>query len=192
MLVVFIGPPGSGKGTQAERLAAKLQLPHLSTGAMLREAADAGSEPGRRAMQFMEHGHLAPDELVIAVIGERIAQPDCARGCLFDGFPRTIEQARALDQLLLEGGRTLDHVLELDVAEAELVQRLLRRAKTSDPPRTDDTPEVIPERIEVYRRQTTPVLEYYRERGLLRTVDGQGAPEEVFVRVCDTVGYRGT
>ncbi len=183
MLVVFIGAPGSGKGTQAERLAAETQLPHLSTGEILREAAETGADLGRRAMEYINHGRLAPDDLVISIIAHRIRQPDCARGCILDGFPRTIEQARSLDQCLAQEGRSLQAVLELQVAEDEIVRRLLRRAQISEKPRSDDTPEVIPQRIAIYRQQTMPVLEYYRERGLLCEIDGNGTPDEVYARV---------
>lgn len=183
MLIVFIGPPGAGKGTQAERLADHLGVPHLSTGEMLRDAAAAGTEHGREAAKYMERGQLAPDELVVQVICERVQQPDCARGCLFDGFPRTINQAQILDQHLEQDGRSLDVVLELKCDEEELIRRLLRRAKEAKKPRADDTPEAIPKRLEVYRVQTAPVLDYYRQRGLLCEIDGQGTPDRVFARI---------
>jgi adenylate kinase len=190
MLIVFIGPPGAGKGTQAQRLASHLNVPHLSTGEMLRDAEESGTELGRKAAAFMKNGQLAPDELVVKIIGQRIEQPDCARGCLFDGFPRTINQAEELDRQLSLDQRALDLVLELHVEEDELVRRLLRRAKHADKPRADDTPEAIPKRLEVYRSLTQPVLEYYRARGLLREINGQGTPEQVFARIRDAVETR--
>lgn len=187
MLVVFIGPPGAGKGTQAKHLAEHLQVPHLSTGEMLREAAEAGTDLGLQAASYMERGQLAPDELVVEIIGQRLRQPDCARGCLFDGFPRTIRQAQILDDRLQEDGRALDLVLELKVDEEELVRRLLRRAAESAKPRADDTLDAIPKRLEVYHSLTEPVLDYYRQRGLLREIDGAGTPEQVFERICAVV-----
>jgi adenylate kinase len=190
MLVIFIGPPGSGKGTQAQRLAEHLGVPHLSTGDMLREAAEQGTEPGRLAAGYMEQGQLAPDELVIDIIGERLQQPDCAHGCLFDGFPRTISQAESLDERLHEDGRAIDLVVELQVNEEELVRRLLLRAEESDKPRADDTREAIPKRLEVYRSQTAPVVEYYRRKGLLCEIDGEGPREEIFGRIRAAVDGR--
>jgi adenylate kinase len=183
MLIVFIGPPGAGKGTQAKHLAEHLSLPHLSTGEMLRDAAEAGTELGLRAAQFMQDGQLAPDDLVVEIIGQRIRQPDCAKGCLFDGFPRTINQAQILDQRLEEDGRSLDVVLELKCDDEELIRRLLHRAQQSSKPRADDTPEAIPKRLEVYHSLTAPVLDYYRQRGLLCEIDGHGTPERVFARI---------
>jgi adenylate kinase len=183
MLVVFIGPPGAGKGTQAKRLAAHLRVPHLSTGDMLREAVEAGTDLGKQAVRYMNEGQLAPDALVVQIIGQRLEQPDCRRGSLFDGFPRTVEQAKSLDERLAQSGRSLDIVLELKVDDQELIQRLLRRAQESAKPRTDDTPEAIPKRLQVYHSQTAPVLDFYRRRSLLCEIDGHGTPDQVFTRI---------
>ena len=176
MRTVFIGPPGAGKGTQAERLTAAYQMAHLSTGDMLRAAREAGTEVGQAADRYMSTGKLVPDEIVLAIIAQRLNQPDCKKGYLLDGFPRTIAQAEALDSMLAERGAPLDVVLQLQVAEEELFQRLAGRG------RADDTPEVIRQRLVAYREQTEPLLDYYRTRGLLRSIDAVGTVEEVLDR----------
>ena len=176
MRIVFIGPPGAGKGTQAERLVATYGLAHLSTGDMLRAARAAKTEVGQQADRYMSAGELVPDEIIMAVVARRLKQPDCRNGYLLDGFPRTIAQARALDAMLVAQGTPLDAVLELQVPEDELFGRLAGRG------RTDDTPEVIRQRLVAYREQTEPLLEYYRQRELLRTVDGVGTVDDVFDR----------
>ncbi len=183
MLIVFIGPPGAGKGTQAQRLIDYLQIPHLSTGDMLRQAKQDGTTLGRQAAPYMDQGRLVPDELVVEIVGERLEHPDCERGCLLDGFPRTLAQAEALDEHLSRHDNQIDIVLELRVDEQELVQRLLGRAEKTDTPRPDDTPQAIPRRLQVYREETEPLLDYYRQRGLLHTVDGMGTTDEVFSRI---------
>ncbi len=181
MLVVFIGPPGAGKGTQARRLAADLGVPHLSTGDILRHAIERDTPLGRQAASFMNQGRLVPDSVVIDIVGQRIAEPDCAGGCLLDGFPRTIEQARALDELLQGRAASIDIVLELRVDRKELLRRMLSRSQLEG--RADDTPETIAQRFEVYGRQTEPLLDFYRDRKVLRSVDGMGTPDEVFARI---------
>jgi adenylate kinase len=179
--MVFIGPPGAGKGTQAERLIEKYKLAHLSTGDMLRAARDAQTEVGKRANEFMSTGQLVPDKIIMDIISERLAQPDCQGGYLLDGFPRTIAQAEALDQMLAGKSTPLDVVLELQVPEEELFDRLAGRG------RADDTPDVIRQRLVAYREQTEPLLAYYSKAGLLKSVDGLGTVEEIFQRVTEVL-----
>ncbi|NLY01032.1 MAG: adenylate kinase [Rhodopirellula sp.] len=177
MRIVFIGPPGAGKGTQAEQLVRTYELAHLSTGDMLRAARDAKTEVGQEAEQYMSRGELVPDELIVRIISQRLQQPDCRKGYLLDGFPRTIAQAESLDATLAAGGTPLDVVLEIRVPEEELFRRLAGRG------RADDQPEVIRQRLVAYREQTEPLLDYYGKQGLLTTVDGLGSVEEVFDRL---------
>jgi adenylate kinase len=176
MRIVFIGPPGAGKGTQAKRLVETYQMAHLSTGDMLRAARDAQTPIGQKANAYMSAGELVPDDIIMALIAERLQQPDCQKGYLLDGFPRTIAQAEALDAMLAEQGTPLDVVLELQVPEEELFRRLAGRG------RADDTPEVIRQRLVAYREQTEPLLNYYGRQNLLRSIDGLGSVNEVFGR----------
>jgi adenylate kinase len=178
MLIVFIGPPGSGKGTQAKRLLSHLNIPHLSTGELLREAKAKDDSLGRLAAQYMDQGRLVPDPLVLAMVGERLQDPAYVNGCLFDGFPRTLQQARSLDESLAQRGTPLDLVLELRASEEELTSRMLKRAAAEG--RVDDNPTTIAHRMEVYRQQTAPLLDYYRFRGVLTPIDAMGTPDEVF------------
>jgi len=177
MRIVFIGPPGAGKGTQAERMIAKYRLAHLSTGDMLRAARDAKTEVGLKADKYMSAGQLVPDDVIVSIIGERLQAPDCQGGYLLDGFPRTIAQAEALDQMLCSKGTPLDVVLELRVPEEELYRRLAGRG------RADDTPEVIRQRLIAYRKQTEPLLDYYGKRKLLKVIDGLGTVDDIFRRI---------
>ena len=176
MRIVFIGPPGAGKGTQAERLTDTFGIAHLSTGDMLRAARDAQTDVGRQAEEYMSAGQLVPDDVILAIIREQLAQPDCKKGYLLDGFPRTIAQAEALDQMLAGQGTPLDVVLELQVPEEELFERLAGRG------RADDKPEVIRQRLVAYRQQTEPLLEHYGKSGLLKSIDGVGTVDEIFDR----------
>lgn len=177
MRIVFIGPPGAGKGTQAERLVKKYKLAHLSTGDMLRAARDAQTAVGKKADEYMSKGQLVPDDVIIAIIDERLAQSDCQGGYLLDGFPRTIAQAEALDAMLAEKSTPLDAVVELRVPEDELFNRLAGRG------RADDTPEVIRQRLVAYREQTEPLLDYYGKKAMLKVVDGLGSVEDIFDRM---------
>jgi len=176
MRLVLLGPPGAGKGTQAKRIVESFSIPQLSTGDMLREAVAEGTASGLLVKHMMDHGELVPDDVVISVIANRIDHPDAANGFILDGFPRTVAQAEALDQELAARGIRLDAVLELEVDEDVLLDRIKGRATVAasrgEPVRRDDNPEVFKTRLEVYREQTAPVTEYYRARGLLDIVDG--------------------
>jgi adenylate kinase len=202
--LILFGPPGAGKGTQAERLQADFQLPYIATGDILRENVREATELGRQADEYMKRGDLVPDELIIAMVTDRLQEADARDGFILDGFPRTIEQAEALDRQLSELGRRVTAVLLLDVPDEEVVRRLSGRrvcVKAGhnyhvefDPPkreaacdqdgsrliqRDDDKPEVIEHRLETYHEKTKPVIGYYDEQGLLRRIDGTRDPTEV-------------
>ena len=205
MRLVLFGPPGSGKGTQAERLRDRLGVPHLSTGDMLRAAVAQGTEVGRRAQAIMAAGDLVPDEVVIGAVADRLAEPDAAAGFVLDGFPRTLAQARALDAALERAGTAIDRVVALEVEEDALVARIAGRFACAacgagyhdsfKPPavagvcdrcggrefvrRKDDRPEAVRERLAAYRAQTAPLLPYYEARGLLASVDGMASMDAV-------------
>lgn len=181
MRVVFLGPPGSGKGTQAKLLAKRLGVPAVSTGDMLREAVRRETALGRRAKAIMDAGELVPDDVVIGLIRERMAATDAAAGFLLDGFPRTIAQAEALDRLLEDGGAPLDLVVNLAVPEKALLDRLLGRA--GEEGRSDDRLETIRERLRVYAEKTAPLVAFYEKSGLLTHVDGLGSVEDVSGRI---------
>ncbi len=178
MNLVLFGPPGAGKGTQAKILQEKRGLPQLSTGDMLRAAVAAGSPLGQQVEGILARGDLVPDEVVIGIIAERYDRPDCAKGAVFDGFPRTIPQAQALDAMLAQRKRQIDVVIELKVDETILLARVEQRIKSGQS-RADDNPESLKKRLVVYRKDTAPLLDYYRKQGKLETVDGMAPVEEV-------------
>ena len=182
MRLVLLGPPGCGKGTQAERLCARFPIVHLSTGDLLRAAVAAGSALGKQAKPYMDAGKLVPDALVIGLAKERIEKPDAAKGFLLDGFPRTIPQADALDRAL--GARGVEAVVSFVLADEEIVKRLLKRG------RADDTEPVIRERLRVYRAQTEPLVARYKMAGLLVPVDASGTIDEVEALTTKALGAR--
>jgi adenylate kinase len=176
MRLIFLGPPGAGKGTQAARIVAKHGIPQLSTGDMLRAAVAAGTAVGRKAKAVMEAGGLVSDEIVIGIVADRIEEADAKKGFILDGFPRTLAQAEALDRMLEGKGLELDAVLELKVDQSKLVERIVRRAEEAraagQPVRKDDDPEVFKTRLEAYNRDTAVVAPYYEKRGQLTAIDG--------------------
>jgi adenylate kinase len=182
--LVFIGPPGAGKGTQCKRLVELLSIPHLSTGEMLRAVKKQDSALSRWVASHIDSGKLAPDHLVMRIVAQKLASDECKNGALFDGFPRTIIQAQLLDDHLAETGLVLDMALELKVKEEELIQRILKRAQVDG--RADDNYETIRERLNVFNTQTSPLTEYYASQGKLETVDGMQSPDKVFddIRAC--------
>ncbi len=183
MRLILLGPPGAGKGTQALRLVANYEIVQLSTGDMLRAAVAAGTEVGLRAKSIMEAGQLVPDEVVVAIIADRIGQADAKNGFVLDGFPRTVPQAEALDRLLTERGLELDAVIELKVDEGILVKRIENRVAEmtarGEKLRSDDNPDVLKGRLAAYRAQTAPLADYYARKGMLKTVDGMAPVDRV-------------
>jgi adenylate kinase len=214
MNVILLGPPGSGKGTQAKRIEQAHGITQLSTGDMLRAATASGGEVGLRVKSIMDSGQLVPDGIIIDMIADRIGQPDCRNGFILDGFPRTLPQAQALDDMLARRGLRIDHVIEFEVDEPALIDRLAGRfscqqcgASYHDPDnrpkldgvcdvcgacefacRADDRPETVKARLEVYHRQTAPILPYYRERGILRPVDGMAEIDAVTREIEEILG----
>jgi adenylate kinase len=187
LITILFGPPGSGKGTQAAYITKRYGLQHVSTGEMLRDEADKGSELGNEVAPIMAEGNLVPDDLIVRVIESRLKDADTQRGVLLDGFPRTVPQAKALDEMLRRSGRKVDLVLFLDVPEDKLIERLLGRAKTEG--REDDNLETIQNRIEIYHRDTEPVLDHYRDQPgtAIEVVDGDAPILDVARRVRDAV-----
>jgi len=214
MQILFLGPPGAGKGTQCKRLAKHLDLPHLSSGDLLREAVKAGTPAGLSAKSYMDRGVLVPDDVLIAMFREKLYAPECEKGFILDGFPRNVAQARSLDTLLEELNRNLTVVIDLQVDESLIVERITgRRVCTNKecnapyhvkfaPPkkadvcdlcgsplmtRSDDKEEVLAPRLKTYNDQTAPLIEYYDSRLLLRTIDGDGDPDEIFADILRTL-----
>ncbi|MDH7481869.1 MAG: adenylate kinase [Armatimonadota bacterium] len=214
MRLVLLGPPGAGKGTQASLISKKYKIPHISTGDILREAVKQGTELGRRAQEYMQKGELVPDEIVIGIVVERIQQPDCQNGFMLDGFPRTVVQAEALDEELRKRNQELDAVLCFEVDEEEIVRRISGRrvckkcgavynvnnltSREEDGicdkcggrlvTRPDDEPEAVRRRLQVYKNQTEPLIDYYRQKSILKTVRAVGAVQEIFARVEKILG----
>jgi adenylate kinase len=187
MRLILLGPPGAGKGTQAQRLVTKYGIVQLSTGDMLRAAVAAGTPVGLKAKAIMDRGDLVPDEVVVAIIADRIGQPDAKAGFVLDGFPRTVPQAEALDRLLAERGMKLDAVIELKVNEGILLKRIETRVAEmtgrGEKVRADDNAEALKKRLDAYRVQTEPLSAYYAKTGQLRAVDGMAAIDEVTAQI---------
>ena len=207
MDLIFLGPPGAGKGTQARAIIEKFGIPQISTGDIIRAAIRSGSELGKEFKSYTDKGALVPDELVVRMVEDRLAQDDCKPGFLLDGFPRTVVQAEALDALLAKASRKLDHVLLLDVPDEVLVERITGRRSDPDtgnvyhikfnpPPadvadrciqRSDDTEDVLKNRLEEYHAKTAPLVPYYEKGGQLRKIVGKGTPDEIKQRIADVL-----
>jgi len=213
MIIILLGPPGAGKGTQAGAISEKYKIPHISTGDIFRANLKEGTSLGLEAKKYMDAGALVPDELVVRIVGDRLNAPDAADGALLDGFPRTVAQAEALSDYLAEKGRQVTHCLCLEVPDGVLVSRLAGRrmcrecgagfhVEFSPPPaeghcnqcggeiyqRDDDMEATIQNRLQVYHQQTSPLVEWYARRGLLRKIDGQGPVEEIKARIFAALG----
>jgi adenylate kinase len=187
MRLILLGPPGAGKGTQAQHLVDKYGLVQLSTGDMLRTAVKAGTPIGRHVQEIMARGALCPDEIVVSIVEDRIQQPDARKGFILDGFPRTVPQAKALDRMLAQHGLALDGVIELRVDEGALIKRIESRIAQmrarGEALRDDDNPDVLHRRLTAYREQTAPLIAYYKRHGTLRTVDGMASIPEVAAQI---------
>ncbi len=213
MNIVFLGPPGAGKGTQAKKIAEKYGIPQISTGDMFREHLSKGTELGQKAKEYMDKGQLVPDEIVLGMVEERLKQPDCEKGFILDGFPRTVPQAEALDKLLEKMGKKIDYAICIDVPDDELVKRLTGRRTCKNcgmmyhvifkPPkeegkcdvcggelyqRADDNEETVRNRLKVYHEQTEPIIQFYEKKGVLHRIDGMGSIDEIFDRIVKVLG----
>jgi adenylate kinase len=216
MRIILLGPPGAGKGTQAEVLVKKLSIPHISTGDMFRNAIKEGTDLGKKAKEYMDSGQLVPDEVTVGIVRERISQDDCGSGFLLDGFPRTVAQAEALDEILAEMKTQLDAVISIEVPSEKLVTRLTGRRVCRkcgatyhmefNPPgqdgicnkcggelyqRSDDTEETVLSRLNVYEKQTAPLIQYYNQKGLLKRIDGDKPIDQVLVKIGESLGKIG-
>ncbi len=185
MRLVLLGAPGSGKGTQAARLKTHLQVPHISTGDLLRAEVAAGSKLGLEAKEVMARGELVSDAILLGMLEDRFSRPDTAGGFILDGYPRNLAQAGALDGLLQRIGQPMDYAVQLEVPTDLLVERIAGRAKAEG--RADDSPESVRTRLRVYEEQTAPVIEFYRAHGQLTVVDGVGTLDEVFTRIVEAI-----
>ena len=184
MDIVLFGAPGAGKGAQAQRIASVYGMVHLSTGEMLRSAISSGSNLGARAKETIDRGELISDDIIVNIVDARIDQGDCVKGVILDGFPRTVAQAEALDEILADKGRSLDHVIEIEVDESALFSRIANRAaerRRTGTARSDDNAETLRRRLAVYHENSAPLLPYYRSKSLLRSVDGMASIEEVAI-----------
>ena len=188
MNIILLGAPGAGKGSQAERIVADRGMVQLSTGEMLRAAIAEGSELGLRAKEIMDRGELVSDDIIVGMIDARMDQDDCAKGVILDGFPRTVAQAKALDEMLAGKGLALDHVIEIKVDEDALFARIENRAAKTGGARSDDNAETLRKRLAVYHENTAPLLPYYLEKGVLRSVDGMRSIEDVATQIDNLLG----
>jgi adenylate kinase len=213
--LILLGPPGAGKGTQAELLIKRFNTPHISTGDIFRAAIKEGTPLGTEAKRFMDSGQLVPDEVVIGIVKERLMKNDCQSGFLLDGFPRTVPQADSLDNFLQSHNKKIDAVINIDVESVILLKRLTGRrvcrncasvyhVETKQPKsvgicdhcggevyqRDDDAPATVSKRLEVYQAQTEPLINYYRQKGILHTFDGKELIQEIFVKICQTLGVK--
>lgn len=187
--IIIFGAPGSGKGTQSAKLVEKYKLKHLSTGDILRNEIKAGTELGTLAHSYMSKGHLVPDELVIDILDNLIGKHKDAKGFIFDGFPRTLAQGEALGKMLAKHGEDIDVVLSLEVDEEELIDRLLKRGQISG--RSDDNRETIESRLNVYHSQTEPLKEFYKELGILKTIEGVGSVDDILASIAKEIDQIG-
>lgn len=181
MRIVLLGAPGSGKGTQAALLVEDLDLPHISTGEVLRAAVKSGTLLGRKAKTVMDRGELVPDDIMLGLMEERLSESDGENGFILDGYPRNLSQAEALDELLERLGQPVDEALQIDIDPEMVIQRIAKRAQEEG--RSDDTEEVVRKRLEVYAAETAPVVDYYARKGILSRVLGEGTVDEVFQRI---------